>query len=123
MISIVDDDDCVREAIGDLVQALGHETATFDSAEAFLESGRITDTSCLIADVQMPGLTGLDLQSQLRADGHRTPVIFVTAFPDEKQQKRAMNAGAVAFLSKPFEENALIDCLDTALANVDNAGS
>src|ERR1700751_938637 len=106
MISIVDDDDCVREAIGDLVQSLGHETATFESAEDFLESGRVADTSCLITDVQMPGLNGLELQSQLRADGHRTPVIFVTAFPEDKNRKRAMNGGAVGFLSKPFDENA-----------------
>jgi FixJ family two-component response regulator len=115
MISIVDDDHIVRDAICDLLQSLGHEIATFESAEHFLGSGRLGETSCLITDVQMPGLSGLDLQSRLMADGHRTPVIFVTAFPEERHRKRAMSAGAVGFLSKPFSEDCLIKCLDTAL--------
>ena len=113
-ISIIDDDQVVREATGDLVQSLGYEVATFESAERFLEPGRLAETSCLITDLQMPGLSGLDLQSRLIAEGQRIPVIFITAFPEERFRRRAMNAGAVGFLSKPFDEEALIDCLDTA---------
>ena len=114
-ISIIDDDQVVREATGDLVQSLGFEVATFESAERFLESGRLAETSCLITDLQMPGLSGLDLQGRLIAEGQRIPVIFITAFPEERFRRRAMNAGAVGFLSKPFDEEALLDCLDTAL--------
>jgi FixJ family two-component response regulator len=83
-ISIIDDDQTVREATGDLVQSLGYEVLTFESAERFLESGRLAETSCLIADLHMPGLSGLDLQSRLIAEGQRIPVIFVTAFPEER---------------------------------------
>ena len=115
MISIVDDDRFVREAMGDLVQSLGYEAATFDSAEHFLQSGRLAETSCLITDLQMPGLSGLALQSHLLAEGHRTPVILITAVPEEKFRSRAKNRGAVGFLRKPFDEEALINCLDTAL--------
>jgi FixJ family two-component response regulator len=114
-ISIIDEDAIVREAIADLVQSLGYEAATFESAEQFLESGAVAATSCLITDLQMPGRSGLELQKQLLAEGHRTPVVFVTAFAEEKFKNRAMNAGAVAFLSKPFREDTLIDCVKTAL--------
>jgi FixJ family two-component response regulator len=115
MISIVDDDDFVRESIRTLVESLGYEVATFESAEKFLESGRLPQTSCLITDLQMPGLSGLDLQGRLIADGHCIPIIFITAFPDHKFRFRAMSAGAVGFLSKPFDERLLISCLDRAL--------
>ena len=114
-ISIIDDDQVVREATGDLVQSLGYEVLTFESAERFLESGCLAETSCLITDLQMPGLSGLDLQSRLIEEGQRIPVIFVTAFPEERFRRRAMNAGAVSFLSKPFDEEALIRSLETAL--------
>jgi len=115
MISIIDDDHFARDAIGDLVQSLGYDVATFESAERFLESGRLAETSCLITDLHMPGLDGLELQSRLVADGDCTPVIFVTAFPEEKFRERAISAGAVGFLSKPFDESSLIHCLETAL--------
>ena len=115
MISIVDDDHFVRDAVGDLVQSLGYEVATFESAEHFLRSRRLAETACLITDVQMPGLSGLDLQSRIAADGHRIPLIFLTAFPEERCRMRAMRAGAVGFLSKPFDEGSLISCLKTAL--------
>jgi FixJ family two-component response regulator len=115
MISIVDDDDFVRESIRTLVESLGYEVATFESAERSLESGRLPETSCLITDLQMPRLSGLDLQGRLIADGHPIPVIFITAFPDEKFRVRAMSAGAVGFLSKPFDESLLISCLDSGL--------
>src|SRR6516162_5622843 len=104
MITIVDDDDFVRESLRDLVESLGYAVSTFESAERFLESGRLAEASCLISDVQMPGLSGLDLQSRLLADGHRIPFIFITAFPEERFRIRARDAGAVGFLKKPFEE-------------------
>jgi FixJ family two-component response regulator len=115
VISIVDDDEAVREATRGLVRSLGYVAAAFASAEEFLNSDRVWDTSCLIADVQMPGLSGVDLQSRLIADGNRTPVIFVTAFPEERIRQRALEAGAIGFLSKPFEEERLIEHLQTAL--------
>ena len=115
MISIVDDDDFVRESLRDLIESHGYGTATFESAEGFLGADCLPETSCLITDLQMPGLSGLDLQSRLIADGRRIPVIFVTAFPDEKFRVRAMSAGAVSFLSKPLDESSLINCLETAL--------
>jgi FixJ family two-component response regulator len=91
LISIVDDDRIVREAVGDLVQSFGYEVATFESAEDFRGAGCLTATSCLITDLQMPGLDGLELQHQLIAEGHRIPVIFVTAFPEERFRKRAIH--------------------------------
>ena len=115
MISIVDDDRIVREAMGDLVQSLGYEVATFESAEHFLESGSLAETRCLITDVQMPGLDGLELQRRLLAEGHPTPVIFVSAFSGGSSRRRAMEAGAVGFLSKPFHEDSLIKCVESAL--------
>jgi len=120
MISIIDDDAFARQAMEDLIQLLGYQALTFPSAEHFLESGHVGKTSCLITDLQMPGLSGLDLQSHLQINGHRTPVIFITAFAEEKFRRRAMNAGAVGFLSKPFDEAALINCLEIALNRPSN---
>ena len=115
MISIVDDDESVREATRGLVRSLGYRAATFGSAEEFLTSERVHDTSCLIADVQMPGLSGLELQSHLIAEGHPMPMIFITAFPEARVRTQALEAGAFGFLSKPFDEENLIACLDKAL--------
>ena len=115
MITIIDDDDLVRESLRDLLESRGYAVSAFESAERFLESGRLAEASCLITDLQMPGLSGLDLQSQLIAEGQRIPVIFITAFPEERFRRRAMNAGAVGFLSKPFDEEALIRYLEAAL--------
>ncbi|HEY6256783.1 MAG TPA: response regulator [Xanthobacteraceae bacterium] len=115
MISIVDDDKSVREAAKALIRSLGYAAATFGSAEEFLESGCLRDTACLITDVQMPGMSGVDLQSHLMKNGHCTPVIFVTAFPEESIRKRALDAGAFGFLCKPFSEDSLIACLNKAL--------
>lgn len=115
MISIIDDNLFVREAIGDLIKSLGYRPATFASAEEFLESGQVESTACVITDLQMPGLNGLDLQERLLHDGYCTPVIFITAYPKAKARERALNAGAVAFLSKPFEEMSLIDAVRSAL--------
>jgi FixJ family two-component response regulator len=115
VISIVDDDASVREATTGLVRSLGYAAAAFASAEEFLESDRVDDTSCLITDVQMPGLSGIELQSRLAAAGRRMPIIFVTAFPEDRIRARALEAGAYGFLSKPFRDECLIGCLNKAL--------
>jgi FixJ family two-component response regulator len=116
MICIVDDDDLVRDSTESLIQSLGYRTLTFGSAERFLESGCVAETSCLITDIHMPGLNGLDLQSRLLAEGNPTPVIFITAYAEEKFRKRALGAGAVGFLPKPFSESSLLTCIDKALS-------
>jgi FixJ family two-component response regulator len=115
VISIVDDDDSVRTAMSSLVRSLGYEACVFASAEAFLASPRLQDTACLIADIQMPGMSGLDLQSELQARQRRIPIIFITAFPEERIRKRAEAAGAVGFFSKPVDGHVIIGCLDSAL--------
>jgi FixJ family two-component response regulator len=116
MISIVDDDALARDGIRELVESLGYKAVTFVSAEHFLESGAVGETLCVITDIQMPGLSGLDLQEKLHGQGHRTPVIMITAYPSEQQRARALGAGAVGFLSKPFAEQSLIDCLSVAVS-------
>jgi len=115
MISIVDDDESVREATKELVRSLGYSAVAFASAEDFLRSGQLSTTACLISDVQMPGLSGIDLQRRLIADGHSMPIIFITAFPDERARARALGAGAIGFLTKPYREESLIECLGQAL--------
>jgi FixJ family two-component response regulator len=115
VISIVDDDESVREATQSLVRSLGYRAVTFRSAKEFLESPHLTATACLITDVQMPGLGGIDLQDRLIAEGRRIPVIFVTAFEDEGLQARVLQRGAVGYLPKPFKEDRFIECLDAAL--------
>jgi FixJ family two-component response regulator len=117
LISIVDDDESMRESTKGLVRSLGYEAAAFASAEEFMQSERVGDTSCLIADVQMPGLSGIDLQNWLIARGVRMPTIFITAFPEEGTRLRAMSAGAVGYLDKPFSEESLVKCLASALGN------
>ena len=119
VISIVDDDQSMRDATSRLVRSLGFAVATFASAEDFLESARVDDTSCLITDVQMPGLSGVELQSRLIADGRHMPIIGVTAHPEESIRTQMMEAGAVGFLSKPFNDECLINCLATALKSRD----
>jgi FixJ family two-component response regulator len=117
LISIVDDDESMREATKGLVRSFGYQAVTFESAEEFLGSDSVKDTSCLIADVQMPGLSGIDLQQRLIAQGHLMPTIFITAFPEEAMRQRALTAGAVGCLDKPFSEESLLKCLDTALGS------
>lgn len=116
MIAIVDDDESVRIATRSLVRSLGFTAHTFASAEEFLKSEQVDKCSCVITDVQMPGLSGVDLQSRMAAEGLDTPIIFMTAFTDESVQARAMKAGAVCFLSKPFEGRVLVKCLEEALS-------
>jgi FixJ family two-component response regulator len=113
-IAIVDDDASAREATGRLVKSLGFAVATFASAEDFLRSEQIGDTACLITDVQMRGLSGVDLQTLLVARGHCTPIIFVTAFAEDVRE-RVLDAGAVGVLAKPYKEESLINRLDAAL--------
>lgn len=115
MIAIVDDDKSVRVALERLLRSLGHNASTFDSAEDFLKSEKLHDTSCLITDVQMPGLTGIELQDRLIAEGLRIPIIFMTAYSDENIRARAMRVGAAGFLLKPVDANHLIGCIEIAL--------
>jgi FixJ family two-component response regulator len=116
VISIVDDDESFRRAITDLIRSLGYAVASFGSAEEFLHSNRLADTACLITDVQMPGMSGLDLQSALLAQGSRVPIIFVAADPGSKARGQALASGALAFLTKPFREEKLISFLDQAVS-------
>ncbi|WJR75644.1 response regulator [Bradyrhizobium sp. NP1] len=111
LISIVDDDDTVRAATESLVRSLGFKTRIFASAETFLKSSSPRETRCLILDVQMPNMSGIELQERLSELGFKIPIIFVTAYPDEAVRQRAMEAGAVAFLPKPFDGKRLSDCL------------
>jgi FixJ family two-component response regulator len=115
VISVIDDDASVRIATNNLLMSRGYVVHTFASAEEFLASNRLEETSCVIADVQMTAMSGLDLLASLRARGHQAPFIFITAFPDEGVRVRAMKAGAVCFLAKPFAAPILIRCLDVAL--------
>jgi len=115
IISIIDDDESMRCAVKSLVTSLGFGAYTFASAEKFLQSPRLDDTSCLITDLQMPGLSGVELQKLLVAQGRRMPIIFMTAFPEERMRARAMEAGALGFLSKPFESETLIKLIGKAI--------
>ena len=115
LISIVDDDSLARDGICELVDSLGYKGVTFVSADHFLQSGLIADTTCLITDLQMPGLSGLELQEALRSQGYQTPVIVITAYPNEKHRTRAFANGAIGFLSKPFSDSSLIECLTGAI--------
>ena len=115
IIAIVDDDESMREATENLVRSLGYHASTFSSADEFLNFEQLHDTSCLITDLHMPGLSGIDLQDRLIARGHRIPIIFITGYPDENVRTRAIKAGAVGFLSKPYNHDHLLGCLDKAL--------
>ena len=115
MIAVVDDDRFVRDGLEDLLASVGHRVRTYQSATQFLESGELADTSCVITDLQMPGMSGLDLQQYLSNSSRETPVIFLTGFPNDQARALALDRGALAFLSKPFEEVDLLSCLDRAL--------
>jgi FixJ family two-component response regulator len=116
VISIIDDDASVRTATQNLIRSLGYSVHMFASAEAFLDSPQLNSTSCVIADVQMPDMNGVDLQYHLRSRGYCMPFIFISAFPEEAIRQRALRDGAKCFLAKPFDGCVLIDCLNTALA-------
>jgi FixJ family two-component response regulator len=111
VISVVDDDPSVRAATSKFLRSHGYTVQAYSSAEHFLQSGPLNDTSCVIADLQMPGMSGLELLTMMRAEGNRVPFIFITAFPDETSRARALKAGAICFLSKPFAGPTLINCL------------
>ena len=115
LVSVVDDDESVRESLPDLLIEFGFAARAFSSAEAFLSSDYVDKTRCLILDVMMPGMTGLDLQQELTRRGQENPVIFITARKDEDLRARAFKQGAVKFLNKPFSDTALLDALNVAL--------
>jgi FixJ family two-component response regulator len=114
LVAIIDDDASVRATTDSLVRSFGYVVHTFASAEEFLRSNRHDDFSCVIADVQMPGMSGVELQDHLRTQGYRVPFIFFTAFPDEKIRAQALAAGAICYLTKPFDGDSLIQCLQAA---------
>jgi FixJ family two-component response regulator len=116
VISIVEDDAAVRAATESLVKSVGFDVYTFASAEEFLQSHRVAETACLISDVQMPNMSGVELQANLADRGFWIPTIFMTAFPDESVRRRVMDAGAIGFLHKPFNGKALIQCIRDALS-------
>jgi FixJ family two-component response regulator len=111
-VCIVDDDVSFRRAMTQLIRSFGYQVESFGSAEEYLESGRVDDCDCLISDVQMPGMNGLELQDRLKARGSRVPIIFVAADPGSKARDQALAAGALGFLHKPFREEKLISLLD-----------
>src|SRR6266436_7954764 len=115
IISIIDDDESMRCALKSLVTSLGFKAYTFASAQQYLDSPRLDDTSCLISDLQMPGLNGIELQQSLLAQGRHIPIIFVTAFPEERMRARAIEAGALGFLGRPFDSSKLVELIDKAL--------
>jgi FixJ family two-component response regulator len=115
LLAIVDDDESVRSALQGLMKAAGLPTQTFATAEDFLNSGVQRQTACLIADIRMPGMSGLELQERLNAERCRIPIIFITAHGDAKMRLQAMRAGAVEFLAKPFDDEVLLDSIRAAL--------
>jgi len=115
LVAIVDDDDSVRGTLQELLRSAGFPSRGFESAEAFLGSGDQQETACLITDIRMPGMSGLELQAQLNADHCRIPTIFITAHGDAKMRMQAMRAGAVEFLAKPFDDEALLESVRAAL--------
>lgn len=117
LISVVDDDESVRRTTKLLIKSFGYRAAVYESAEVFLRSRKLRDTLCLIVDVQMPGLGGLELQSQLAAKGCSIPIIFITAYRNETSRKQAIQAGAVAFLDKPFSDEQLLKNIRSALTH------
>src|SRR3984893_11844758 len=114
-ISIVDDDESIRRATRALLRSVGYQVETFPSAELFLESGALRETDCLVLDVRMPGIDGLELQRRLNAAESLVPIIFVTAHDDRTHRKKAIDAGAVDFFRKPFDANAFIGAIQVAL--------
>jgi FixJ family two-component response regulator len=115
VVAIVDDDELIRDALRGLMKAAGFPVLAFASAEEFLSSGVQERTACLIADIRMPGMSGLELQAELNKDHHKIPIIFITAQGDEKMRMQALRSGAVKFLTKPLDKGVLLDSVRTAL--------
>jgi FixJ family two-component response regulator len=120
LIAVVDDDDLVREATKELIETTGLTARTFASAEAFLDSDHVSRTSCIVADIHMSGLSGFQLHRQLLDSGRDIPMIFITAFPDDRSRERALKAGVVCYLRKPFDPMLLLTCVQSALASRDS---
>ncbi len=116
LIAIVDDDESVRDALTSLLHSVGWRAEAFASAEAFLLSGQVHTTACLLLDIRLPGLSGLELQRQLRSIQARLPLIFLTAHGTEAMRAQTLQAGAMAFFTKPFSDTALLEAIHTALA-------
>jgi FixJ family two-component response regulator len=117
VISVIDDDASVRAATDNLLSSHGYRVQVFASAEDFLQSAHMTDSSCVVTDVQMSPMGGLDLLTLVRTRGYNAPFIFITAFPEESIRARALRAGAICFLAKPFAGPALINCVEMALSD------
>ena len=115
LVAIVDDDDLMRSALQGLLKAVGMPAQAFASAEEFLQSGQLHHTACLIADIRMPGMSGLELQAKLNAEHCRIPTIFITAHGDAKMRMQALRAGAVEFMAKPFDDEILLESVRAAL--------
>jgi FixJ family two-component response regulator len=115
LVAIVDDDRSIQSALKDLIESAGLSVRSFVSAEEFLESGQRSETACLVVDIRMPGMSGLELQAKLNAEGSRIPIIFITAHGNAEMKMQAMAAGAVEFLSKPFDGEALLEKVRAAL--------
>jgi FixJ family two-component response regulator len=117
LVAIVDDDDSTRRAVQDLLESVGLPAQGFAAAEEFLSSGKQRDTVCLISDIRMPGMSGLELQAKLNAERCRIPIIFISAHGDEEMRLQALRAGAVEFLAKPFDDNTLLEIVRTAMGS------
>ena len=117
LVVIVDDDELMRSALQGMLKSVGVPSQAFASAEEFLESGHQLQTACLITDIRMPGMSGLELQAKLNADRCRIPTIFITAHGDTKMRMQALRAGAVEFLAKPFDDEILLESVRAALEN------
>jgi len=115
LISIVDDDDSVRQALKSLIDSVGFRAEVFGSGEEFLNSAYVLQTDCLIADVRMPGMTGLELQDRLNAAGSNISIVFISAHDDNEARNRGLRAGAIAFLQKPFSEDSLLGAISAGL--------
>jgi FixJ family two-component response regulator len=115
VVSVVDDDASVRSAMSSLLRSQGWETRLYASAEAFLKSGRVDDVTCVISDVEMPGMNGLEMQQRLLRDGHALPIIFITAFESPAVRTQALDSGALCFLIKPADGSILLQCLQKLL--------
>jgi two-component system, LuxR family, response regulator FixJ len=114
-VFVIDDDESVRRAVGRLIRSAGLNVETFATAEDFMRSACPAALDCLVLDVHLPGLSGLELQQRLIAEGRRAPVVFITAYEDHQTCERALRAGAIAFLRKPFEQQSLLDAVDRAM--------
>ncbi|SIO48510.1 Response regulator receiver domain-containing protein [Bradyrhizobium erythrophlei] len=114
-IAIIDDDESIRTGLHFLVSSLGYNVYTFGSAADFLQSEQLHNASCVISDVRMPVMSGIQLQAHLRSTGYKVPFIFITAVPEESVRRQAFNDGAIGFLNKPLDDHALIACLDKVI--------